>query len=56
MPMRVAPLPNREGCVNDLDTLTPLEALGELHAIYATSADVDLAEVMRHVERLFRET
>lgn len=40
----------------DLDTLTPLEALGVLHAAFQVSDDIDLAEVMHHLDRLFRET
>lgn len=39
----------------DLDALTPLEALGALHAAFAVSDDVDVAEVMHHLERLFCE-
>lgn len=40
----------------DLDALSPLEALGALHTAFQASDDVDLAEVMHHLERLFRET
>lgn len=38
-----------------LDGLTPLEALGSLHVAYQATDDVDLAEVMHHLERLFQE-
>ncbi|ASR77185.1 hypothetical protein KIV66_gp78 [Mycobacterium phage MyraDee] len=39
----------------DLDVLTPLEALGELHSAFRDGVAVDIRDVMDQLTRLFRE-